>query len=314
MRIDVIVGDATFYFVNNVGTSTIYKFNFSELDGDENTPVPATLVGSTGLPSDPNVFSPDEISSLLFYNDVLYGLSLASKKLYSISTVDGSVLLVATLSVPGDFRSDGMTIQEGIVYLLKTNDTGGESEIWKFDQFPGSDISYVRQIQTSGKVEALTAHPDGFLYASDEDRLYQISVTNSDIGFLADYTVDIEGMDFFFELEALLPIVPILPFIPINTTEVTEDTQIPTEYSLSQNYPNPFNPSTVITYGLPEAGHVSLTLFNLLGEEVATLVNENRSAGIHSVQFNASNLSSGLYIYRIIAGSFIETNKMVLMK
>jgi hypothetical protein len=70
----------------------------------------------------------------------------------------------------------------------------------------------------------------------------------------------------------------------------------------------------VIKYGLPEAGHVSLTLFNLLGEEVATLVNENRSAGIHSVQFNASNLSSGLYIYRIIAGSFIETNKMVLMK
>ena len=148
----------------------------------------------------------------MFYNDVLYGLSLASQKLYSISTVDGSVTLVATLSIPSDFRSDGMTIREGIVYLLKTNDTGGESEIWKFDQFPGSSISYVRQIELSGKVEALTAHPDGFLYASDEERLYQISVTNSDIGYLADYTVDIEGMDFFFELEALIPIVPILPF------------------------------------------------------------------------------------------------------
>ena len=100
-----------------------------------------------------------------------------------------------------------------------------------------------------------------FLYASDEERLYQISVTNSDIGFLADYTVDIEGMDFFFELEALLPVVPILPFIPINTTGVTEDTQIPTEYSLSQNYPNPFNPSTVITYALPQAGYATLTVF-----------------------------------------------------
>ena len=69
-----------------------------------------------------------------------------------------------------------------------------------------ANISYVRQIETSSKVEALTAHPDGNLYASDEDRLYQISVTNSDIGYLADYTVDIEGMDFFFELEALIPV------------------------------------------------------------------------------------------------------------
>ena len=176
--------DGTFYFVNNVGTSTIYKFNFSELDGDENTPVPATLVGSTGLPSDPNVFSPEEISSLLFYGaplegfqSNLFGIGLASKKLYEISTFDGSVNEIATLNVGGDFRTDGMTVREGIVYLLKTNDSGGESEIWKFDNFPGGDISYVRQIETSGKVEALTAHPDGFLYASDEDRLYQISVT-----------------------------------------------------------------------------------------------------------------------------------------
>ena len=312
--LDVINGDATFYFVNNVGTSTIYKFNFSALDGDENTPVPATLVGSTGLPSDPNVFSPDEISSLLIYNGELYGLSLASKKLYSISKVDGSVTQVATLSVAGDFRSDGMTNLEGIVYLLKTNDTGGESEIWKFDQFPSGSISYVRQIETSGKVEALTAHPDGFLYASDEDRLYQISVINSDIGYLADYTVDIEGMDFFFELEALLPSVPTLPFIPINTTGVTENTQIPTEFSLSQNYPNPFNPSTVITYALPQAGYVTLTVFNLLGEKVATLVNENISAGIHSVEFNAADLTSGLYIYTIKANGFINSRKMVLMK
>jgi len=309
-----IDGDGTFYFVNNVGTSTIYKFNFSELDGDENTPVPAILVGSTGLPSDPNVFSPDEISSLLFHNDVLYGLSLASKKLYSISTVDGSVTLVATLSVAGDFRSDGMTMREGIVYLLKTNDTGGESEIWKFDQFPGSSISYVRQIETSGKVEALTAHPDGFLYASDEERLYQISVTNSDIGFLADYTVDIEGMDFFFELEELMPVVPILPFTPINTTGVSNTINIPTEYDLSQNYPNPFNPSTVITYALPQSGYVSLSVFNLLGEKVATLVNENMSAGTHTVEFNASNLTSGIYIYSIVSNGFIYSRKMVLMK
>jgi hypothetical protein len=319
---DIKIDDnGEFYFVNNVGTSTIYKFNFSLLDGDENTPVPAVLVGSTGLPSDPNVFSPEEISSLLFYGaplegfqSNLFGVGLASKKLYEISTFDGSVNEIATLNVAGDFRTDGMTMREGIVYLLKTNDTGGESELWKFDQFPSGDISYVRDIQTSGKVEALTAHPNGFLYASDMDRFFEISVTDNYIGYLADYTVDIEGMDFFFELEALLPVLPKLPFIPINVTEVTEDTQMPNEYSLSQNYPNPFNPSTVITYALPQAGYVTLTVFNLLGEKVATLANENMSAGTHSVEFNGSDLTSGLYIYSIVSNGFVHSRKMVLMK
>ena len=76
----MISRDGTFYFVNNVGTSTIYKFPFSELDGNSATPVQSVLLGSTGLPADPNVFSPEEISSLLFYDDVLYGLSLAIKE------------------------------------------------------------------------------------------------------------------------------------------------------------------------------------------------------------------------------------------
>ena len=121
-------------------------------------------------------------------------------------------------------------------------------------------------------------------------------------------------MDFFFELEALLPVVPILPFTPIDVTGVSNTINIPTEYDLSQNYPNPFNPSTVITYALPQAGYVSLTVFNLLGEEVATLVNENMSAGTHTVEFNGSNLTSGIYIYSIISNGFIYSRKMVLMK
>jgi hypothetical protein len=70
----------------------------------------------------------------------------------------------------------------------------------------------------------------------------------------------------------------------------------------------------VITYALPQAGYVTLTVFNLLGEKVATLVNENMSAGTHSVEFNASNLTSGLYIYSIVSNGFIYSRKMVLMK
>ncbi len=88
----------------------------------------------------------------------------------------------------------------------------------------------------------------------------------------------------------------------------------PLTFGLEQNYPNPFNPATTIKYSIPEMSKVSLTLFNLLGEEVTTLVNEEKSAGNYTVEFNAANLPSGVYFYRIQAGNFVETKKMVLMK
>jgi len=89
---------------------------------------------------------------------------------------------------------------------------------------------------------------------------------------------------------------------------------LPEEYSLEQNYPNPFNPSTNIRYALPQGSHVLLEVFNVLGERVATLVDENQGAGNHEVQFNGSGLPSGMYFYRLSAGGFVETLKMVLMK
>ncbi len=90
--------------------------------------------------------------------------------------------------------------------------------------------------------------------------------------------------------------------------------QIPKVYSLDQNYPNPFNPSTKISYQLPQNGFVSLKVYNAIGKEVATLVNEEKSAGRYEVNFDAAGLSSGLYFYTIQTGSFQETKKMILIK
>ena len=89
---------------------------------------------------------------------------------------------------------------------------------------------------------------------------------------------------------------------------------IPLAYKLQQNYPNPFNPTTRISYEIPKSSFVTIKVYDVLGREVTTLVNEEKTAGIYSVQFNGSNLASGIYFYRIQAGDFVQTNKLVLMK
>jgi aminopeptidase N len=98
-----------------------------------------------------------------------------------------------------------------------------------------------------------------------------------------------------------------------SVTEV-KNLEVPFEYSLGQNYPNPFNPSTTISYQLPEKELVTIKIFNILGKEVATLVNEEKPAGKYELEFSADNLVSGVYFYKLQAGSFVETKKMILIK
>ena len=88
----------------------------------------------------------------------------------------------------------------------------------------------------------------------------------------------------------------------------------PNEFKLYQNYPNPFNPGTIISYSIQKAGIVTLKVFNILGNEVATLINEQKSAGYHSVDFNAVELPSGVYVYELRSGNFTESKKLILMK
>jgi len=89
---------------------------------------------------------------------------------------------------------------------------------------------------------------------------------------------------------------------------------IPNSTNLITNYPNPFNPTTTIKYQLKDNGFVSLKIYDVLGKEIEELVNENKSAGFYNATFNASNLTSGLYFYRLSVNGFVETKKMLLTK
>ena len=93
-----------------------------------------------------------------------------------------------------------------------------------------------------------------------------------------------------------------------------EEGYVPESFSLQQNYPNPFNPSTKITFSVPQAGFTTLSVYNLLGEKVATLLSQELSAGKYTVDFNASNLSTGVYFYNLDSGDFSAIKKMIILK
>ncbi len=98
------------------------------------------------------------------------------------------------------------------------------------------------------------------------------------------------------------------------STGITDRDEAPAKFTVEQNYPNPFNPSTVIRFDVPQTEHVTVKVYDILGQDVATLMNGEASAGHHEIEFNAVDLPSGIYLYRVEAGNKSELRKMILLK
>jgi len=103
-------------------------------------------------------------------------------------------------------------------------------------------------------------------------------------------------------------------YVPDINTSVQTKNELPKKFNLEQNYPNPFNPTTTIKYQIPDLSFVSLKIYDVLGNEIATLINKEKTAGNYQVEFDGANLPSGIYFYRLRAGGFVETKKMLLLK
>jgi dienelactone hydrolase len=133
------------------------------------------------------------------------------------------------------------------------------------------------------------------------------------------YSIQLQNGKYFWKVKAYTSsstytFSNVMSFVVNIPTDVNSEKDTPFEFYLEQNFPNPFNPSTRISFALPKTIIVELKIFNLLGQEVATLLNEEKAAGTYEVNFDASNLSSGIYLYKIQAGHFVETKKMILLK
>ncbi len=187
-------------------------------------------------------------------------------------------------TIPVELTSFSASYSNGIVTLKWTTATETNNQGFEIQRKSSGDFVAIGQVSGNGTTTQIQSY----------------SYTDNEVGN-GTYSYRLKQIDFDGT------------FSYSNTIEV--DATTPLQFELSQNYPNPFNPATIINYQTAAPVNVSLTVFNMLGEEVAVLINNQfMEAGQHSVKFDGSNLASGTYIYRLTAGDFVQTKKMMLTK
>ena len=294
LKLNLIPGETETYYLHLAGNggSGAYKIGMKSRDISElkshgepnNTIADADAIGvqEFNVPGEP-------ITSMLYNPDFVWaeGDNLTSRwgddlDIYKYSLVAGDTMVAETSPVDGPLWPrdyDGfLRLLNAAGDTLASNDDGG------FDWH--SRIEYIAE-----------ADMDVYVLVHSQDWGKAPEDRADDDPTRGEYNLSVTKLD----------------GTPIMVVD-TEDLETPHTFALDQNYPNPFNPVTTIAYTLPEALEVELTVYNVLGQRVATLVNTFQTAGQHLVQFDASGLASGMYLYRIKAGKDVSVKKMLLIK
>ncbi len=228
-------------------------------------------------------------------NVSIYRWNRAGKVVVNGNTVDNINIYVRKL---GPFNS-GYTNINGTVSMTGPGASAGRSGVLVY-AYRNNEIAGYAMTDVNGNYTISGLSPGYFLVFADKIGFNETTALEVNVGY--DVTGSPTGATVNFTMNSTTMSVQ-----PKGSVQ-------PTEYSLSQNFPNPFNPSTSITYSVPAAGNVSLKVYNIVGQEVATLVNGVHAAGEYRAAFNASSLSSGVYFYRLEAGSTAIVKKMMLLK
>lgn len=192
-----VAGDGTIYIVNNALVSTIYAIPPSTIDGNPTTPVQCTQLVKTGLSAGSGN---NEITALQMIGGTLYAFGKKSKAIYAISTSTGTMTDAGTLNVSGAFTTYGATLgADRAVYIVKTQ--ASNSQVWKFTVFPDGELVKICTVPGSGEIKGLAGHPDGHLYATDNEKWFRINPATGTSEVVADAPSDLEDMDFYYVSE-----------------------------------------------------------------------------------------------------------------
>jgi len=205
--------------------------------------------------------------------------------------------------------SDGsyyvLTAYRGL-FRSSDNCTSWTNTIIKYIDDPAFMSSSCNQMIETSKGNLLLATDIGFYESKDNGISWNRRIDELNYSKITDVNISDEGV--------ILAVTSKGIFTSSNTVTSVSKEEMPTQYQLLQNFPNPFNPITTINYSIPNSSFVTLKVYDILGREVTTLVNENKNAGYYKVNFDASKLTSGIYIYKITNNDFVQSKKMVLMK
>ncbi|MBS4028006.1 MAG: T9SS type A sorting domain-containing protein, partial [Ignavibacteriales bacterium] len=279
---------------------------------------------------------------------VLYGIRTTSSgsTLYRVSSLYGEVLFRTNINIPNlraiAFRNDG-TLFAGTTSgeLFAINEMSGEelyigntasifysgfsfqpmtSKLWASVRPPISGRDKIYTVNTmTGQVTLVGNTGDNQITPSlafdGAGKLYGLkgSGTNTNTLITIDTITASSSVIGSTGVSGLLAMATRADSFLVSVND-EQRKEIPQSYFLEQNYPNPFNPTTQFTFGIPSDNFVTLKVFNILGKEIATLVNKQMKAGKHSIEWNATNAPSGMYFYRLTSGTFSETKKMIFLK
>ncbi|MGB4851298.1 MAG: T9SS type A sorting domain-containing protein [Ignavibacteria bacterium] len=302
---DVAIGDSIFYKIiaqdnslaHNRDSTALYKFKIVNV---------ILCEGFTGTTFPPTNWSIDFSGTLYWTRESAssYGVGNGSAKFNFFNASSGVIQSLNTLTFGNSAAGDSIKFDHAYCTY-----TGGENDQLEILTSSNGGTSYNSLILLNGGNSGplVTAPGQSGVFTPTASqwatKKYAVPVGTNKISFKA---ISAFGNNLFLDSICLIN----------GPTGVTTplSTLIPSVYSLSQNYPNPFNPNTKINFALPKQGFVSLKVYDVLGKEVMTLVNEQMSAGSYAVDFNAANLSSGVYFFRMESGEFMDIKRMMLIK
>jgi hypothetical protein len=312
------------------GTSKLYAATYDiiyEIDGEK-----VNIIKQLPIDKEIFKFDPLDVGNKWVYNMNLYNIwrDGVDTNIISVNEIIKDTILadnheykqIKSTSMYHLLSYERIDSVTGIVYFwdndLKTSRIGDDLNVKKGDLIYGNRFSYsssplVFDSITTKNIFGMQKEVHSLHSYQSDSQIINYSLTK-DLGLTHQFNSWMGENTITYDLKGAIIkgvvygdtslIVGINDNVPVQSKE----------FALSQNYPNPFNPSTTIKYSLPVAGNVKLTVYNAIGSKVATVVNEYKSAGNYSVQFNGSNLASGIYLYRLEAGDFSAVKKFILLK